>query len=47
MDFVKSKVDEKYSLGSEYISKHIDTNLSYPVLQDSRVVIKQSNSESN
>ena len=28
MDFVKSKVDENYSLGSEYISKHIDTNFS-------------------
>ena len=41
MDFFKSKVDETYSIGSEYISKHVDTNSkgirNHPVLQDSKV----------
>ena len=41
MDSFKSKVDETYSIGSEYISWHVDTNSmgirNHPVLQDSKV----------
>ena len=41
MDSFKSKVDETYSIGSEYISRHVDTNSmgirNHPVLQDSKV----------
>ena len=49
MDFFKSKVDEAYSIGSEYISMHIDTYSNgirnHPILQDSKVGL-QGHSES-
>ena len=40
MDFFKSKVDEAYSIGSEYISMHIDTYSNgirnHPILHDTK-----------